>query len=346
MSHRCIGTTKLLSSVQEESTFDFSIAYPEMKGNRARVFVVTGANSGLGLEAIRQLLEAFENADGNSSRLTIYMLCRSKANAKEAMELLGLQYPNAGACLQFLKFDALDLGTVEGISIPEEQIDGLLLNAGGFGDSSNPYTKIDSTGASTIAHLNILGHVALTKHLLKQNKLGTGSRIVVAGSESAFAAPGIQMDYKAADFKRELSSDLKSPVPGMAYSWAKGIMALYWSAFASRHPEIFVVTVSPGSVATTNLYNHGGSSGILSFVGKALSACMGSNSVEAGAKHYIDALLDTDDFEPKVKSGSFLGHRVGFAKDFGDITEIRKGAIFADSLVHDRAFEAVESFLP
>lgn len=173
--------------------------------SRHRVYLVTGANSGLGLEATRQIIRLDAHAK-------IYLLCRSEQRAKRAMMELG-----NSKNLAFLPFDAHDPAStmIDNLSsISEDFIDGILLNAGGFGDDANPNEKVAAAGASSTARLNLIAHAALVKHLLSQGKIERGTRIVAAGSEGCFATPGFHFDWAKADLKAHLSGDVRFGWPG------------------------------------------------------------------------------------------------------------------------------------
>jgi hypothetical protein len=122
--------------------------------------------------------------------------------------------------------------------------------------------------------LNIIGHAALVNHLISMYKIHdtdtntnttTRTRIVAVGSEASFASPGITMDYKTASFVEHLSGTVayKDRSFGIDYGWTKGILALYWAAFARHHPELYVITVSPGAVSNTKLFTNEGVSPFL-----------------------------------------------------------------------------------
>ncbi|KAG7351887.1 hypothetical protein IV203_007935 [Nitzschia inconspicua] len=64
-------------------------------------YIVTGANSGIGLEATKQLASYLHLR--NEKSVTIYMLCRSEERDRAAMATIGT--PNI---LRFLKFDGSD----------------------------------------------------------------------------------------------------------------------------------------------------------------------------------------------------------------------------------------------
>jgi NAD(P)-dependent dehydrogenase (short-subunit alcohol dehydrogenase family) len=294
---------------------------------RPRIFLVTGANNGIGLEATRQLV-----ADENHK---VYMLCRSEQRAKAAIAQIG-----APKNVKFVEFDAYSTDAQNTANlILEDTVHGVLLNAGGFGETLEASS---GDGASKLAQLNLLAHVALVKELINQQKLREGSRILAAGSEACFTTSVPKFDWNGADFKKHLQG--KVPVGPTKYGWIKGIVALYWSAFARHHPELYVVTVSPGAVKGTDFYNQKGVPAIADFGSKVLTFFNGSHSVEDGAMRYLDSLLDIDNSK-EIPSGSFLAHRKGFAKDFGDIKEHPRGDAFGDSKLQELVWEAVEGLL-
>jgi retinol dehydrogenase-13 len=313
-----------------------------------RVFLVTGANSGIGLEATRQLL---------ASGAKVYMLCRSEERAENAILELGGGGGGGDedTTLVFCSFDAYDTSTMqESISrcISEDYIDGVLLNAGGFGDDPelNKKCSTSTTGASKIAQLNLIGHAALVQTLVSQGKLGKGTKIVASGSEACFATPGPFWEFDTANLRAHLAGEVRGTGLGAPYVWIKGIVALYWAAFARRYPDLYVVTVSPGSVTNTNFYQHGGVTWTLQRISRLFVLCMGNHNVQEGAKRYIDVLLSQDYVDDgcstsSTPSGSFLAHRIGYNKNFGDVTEHKRGAVFGDEAIQDRAWEAVEAFL-
>ncbi|CAB9521858.1 short chain dehydrogenase [Seminavis robusta] len=301
---------------------------------RRRIFFVTGANGGVGLEATRQLLQ-------DDSNCHVYMLCRSKERAEKALETLDHQ----GRAF-FLAFDATQ-DFCQDIPDTIDSIDGLLLNAGGFGDDPKltPTTRQDGNTVCPVAQLNLLGHAALVKKLLALGKLTSTSRIVASGTEGCFAPPSPNFQWETCDFSKHLAGEIA--VQGSPYGWVKGILAFYWAAFARHHPDIFVLTVSPGAVKGTGLLNHGGVTSVLRMFAHALIFFKGSNTIQVGAKHYVDALLARGDFsaDKGVASGSFFAHRKGYNQDFGDVTQHKAGKAFADQAIQDRAWEAVEAML-
>ena len=271
-------------------------------------------------------------------------------------------------------------------------IGGILLNAGGFGDGNKDRDgnnhkdnhkepaggNSNEKKACSIARLNILGHVILVNHLLS---VGTALRcdgggvdddegpaadtndttqttIVAVGSEASFASPGVRLDYRAADFVRHLEGTAPhgDRAMGMDYGWTKGILALFWAAYARRHPNgPCVLVVSPGAVAGTNLLHQGSVSPLLRGLAKLTQArCFGgSHTVREGAKRCVDALLvssggfgtDKTTGPHPAPTGSFLASRKGFTRDYGDVAILEKGKFVADAGLQDKAWDAVHEFL-
>jgi len=242
----------------------------------------------------------------DDNKVKIYLLCRSEEKAKEAMADINIGI-STNNLLEYMKFDANDDGkTIEenirrSLPPPEDGVilGGIILNAGGFGDGNNSNNDKSNDednddddddsrrchrrrDCSKVAQLNIIGHAALINHLLSMYKIDdnnnttTRTRIVAVGSEASFASPGVTMDYTTANFVEHLSGTVAymDRSFGVDYGWIKGILALYWAAFARHHPELYVVTVSPGAVSNTKLFSHGGVSPFLRGVARLSQVCL------------------------------------------------------------------------
>ncbi|MHC3439131.1 oxidoreductase [Natrialbaceae archaeon A-gly3] len=119
-----------------------------------RTIVVTGANSGIGLEAARELAR---------NGATVIMACRSVERGKEAAADIRREVPDAD-----LRVEACDLGDLESVAsfadrLGDERIDVLVNNAGTM---AIPRSET-ADGFETQFGVNHLGHFALTGQLLE-----------------------------------------------------------------------------------------------------------------------------------------------------------------------------------
>lgn len=143
---------------------------PDLLG---KVYVVTGANAGLGLETTRNLAAA--NA-------TVVMACRSPAKAQAAAAQLRKDLPQAR--LEQVQIDLADYASVrraaDEILQRFAQIHGLVNNAGLFFDTR----KFNDAGHEMTLATNHLGHFLLTNLLLERLKATPGARIVSVSSDA------------------------------------------------------------------------------------------------------------------------------------------------------------------
>jgi NAD(P)-dependent dehydrogenase (short-subunit alcohol dehydrogenase family) len=156
-----------------------------------RTIVVTGANSGIGLEAARELAR---------SGATVIMACRSVERGEQAAAEIRREIPDAD-----LRVEACDLGSLESIRaladrLDDIEIDVLINNAGTM---AIPRSETED-GFETQFGVNHLGHFALTGRLLE--------RLATDGDESArvvTVSSGMhergRIDF--ADLQRERSYD-------------------------------------------------------------------------------------------------------------------------------------------
>ncbi|WP_435551273.1 oxidoreductase [Natrinema sp. CGMCC1.2065] len=140
---------------------------PDQSG---RTIVITGANSGIGLEATRELAR---------NGATVIMACRSTERGADAADDIRGEIPGAD-----LRVEACDLGDLASVrdfaGRLEESIDVLINNAGVM---AIPRSETDD-GFETQFGVNHLGHFALTGLLLENLGLETepDSRVVTVSS--------------------------------------------------------------------------------------------------------------------------------------------------------------------
>ena len=139
-----------------------------------RVALVTGANSGLGLETSRALLE---------KGATVLMACRSQRKSEEARrDLLG----QGTAGVDLLDLDLSDLNNVERCAnVVKERygrLDLLLNNAGLMA----PPRRLSVQGFEMQFAVNHLGHMALTQRLLPLMEGREDARVVTVTSGAQY----------------------------------------------------------------------------------------------------------------------------------------------------------------
>jgi WW domain-containing oxidoreductase len=153
----------------DASSTAFSILHG--KDLSGKVALITGANSGIGLESAKSL--AFHGAE-------IIFACRNRKAANEAIEVISKERKDLK-----LKIFHVDLSSLcscrkfcEDIKLQYKHIDWLILNAGVF---ALPHTLTED-GVETIFQVCHLSHFYITKEL--SDLLNHESRVIVVSSES------------------------------------------------------------------------------------------------------------------------------------------------------------------
>ena len=143
----------------------------EIKLQNGRVFLVTGANSGLGYETTKFLLE---------KGATVIMCCRDILKGEKAKE--ELQKFNFSGKIELVKLDLSDLKTVkkfaESIKNKFNYLDVLINNAGIMA----PPKTLSSQGFEIQFAVNHLAHMYLTLELLPMLEEKNNSRVVTVTS--------------------------------------------------------------------------------------------------------------------------------------------------------------------
>ncbi len=153
---------------------------PNLNG---KVAVVSGANGGLGLASAKALA-------GKGAH--VVMAARNQAKAAAARDEILAAHPNA--LLEIVELDLGSLASVEAaakqIASAHEHIDILLLNAGVMALPEG--TTAD--GFESQLGINVLGHWALTSHLLPTVVRTPGARVVTLSSVAQHQGSAIDVD--------------------------------------------------------------------------------------------------------------------------------------------------------
>ncbi len=292
-----------------------------MKSPTQRTALVTGASSGLGLEASAQF------ADQGFGRVIITARTVEKAKTTRSQ----LETRTGKKVFETLILDNDSLATAEAAATQlgdrGGQIDVLVLNAGAA--PAKDLIRSDDGLEATIAS-TLVGHHLLTMRLLENDLLSANARIIISGSEAArgdvptfkplnvedFAAEHFDGDLEAVIHAQMFMNEPISYKPSDTYATAKVFVA-WWAAELSRllPPGMTVNAVSPGSTPETNAVRNA------PFYMRRLMVPMFklipgmSHSVADGAGRYIEAVGYDDEI-----TGKFFASRPG--KMIGPLEEI------------------------
>lgn len=275
-----------------------------------RTSLVTGASSGLGLEAATQLA-----ARGDDRVIVTARTAEKAAGARSAV--VGRTGHDAVDTL-VLDFD--DLATVRRavarLAADGRSLDTLVLNAG---MGAPPRRRHTADGLEATAAASLVGHHVLMRGVLEAGLLGDDARIVVAGSEAArgdvptFNPVDLQaLAEEAGGLDRAIEAQLygREPAPYRptdVYATVK-VLVVWWVAELARHlPEGATVhTVSPGSTPDTNAVRN--ATPLMRRVMLPLLKLLPglSHDVATGAARYLDVAAGRP-----APSGTFLASRPG-----------------------------------
>lgn len=265
-----------------------------------RSALVTGANSGLGFEAARQLAEL-----GHES---IVLACRSEDKARQAraelVEATGVDP------FSTLAVDVADVASSRKAAAELVRrgngFDSVLLNAGMVPNT----LQRTSDGLEMCFASSLIGHHIITEALLDAGLVNDGGVVVLVGSEAANDDMPKAMGMSVYDFVKGEPSDFGStPTEAMEnfaravngppfdgtrqYSSTKAFSAWWSAAMARRHPgSVRFYTVSPGANMGTNAARHATGPfklmiGFMRRFGKVLGM---DQPIAKGAGRYIDVL--------------------------------------------------------
>lgn len=162
---------------------------PDQSGRTA---IVTGANSGLGLE----IASALANSGAN-----VLMACRDMDRATEGLVQIRANVP--GANVDALRLDLASLDSIEEFAAATRNRlpDGIDLLINNAGVMMTPKRETDD-GFELQFGTNHLGHFALTAHLYPDIRPVAGSRVVTVSSVAARAG---RFDFENLDGRRGYS---------------------------------------------------------------------------------------------------------------------------------------------
>ncbi len=311
-----------------------------MAATTSKAVLITGANVGLGKEVARQLA-----VTGDFDK--IYLACRNPDSGRSAAE--DLQRLTGTSIFTVVRMDLTDLDSVRSaLSSLDGPLHSLVMNAGGTGGPTP--TALTADGITHVFGSNVLGHVVLLENLLATGAL-TNTAVLV-GSEAARGVPSMGMPQPT--FTDHSVEEFASVIDGsyfkqhkfntfLAYGQVKYLGALWMSALARQHPDLRLLTVSPGNTAGTDALRDMGpltravmNHLLLPYVLPALGR---GHRLETGAQRLVNGV--TDD---QLRSGVFYASAPG--KVTGPLVD--QSVIvtdFKDPTIQQHAYEAVHRFV-
>ncbi len=312
-----------------------------MTQNQGKTILITGANTGLGKELARQLA-----LRGDFER--IYLGCRNPEKAQRAKA--DLERVSGRTIFEVVLIDLADLASVRAAaSAIGAPLNALAMNAGGTGGPTP--ASLTQDGVTEMFAQNVLGHVVLLEELLAAGLLTDVA--VLVGSEAARGVPKLRIARPT--FTDHSSEEFASVIDGswfegakydamLAYGQVKYLGALWMGAMARMHPELRFITMSPGNTAGTEalrdqpaLVRIIGSRILLPYLAPALRI---GHKLDVGAKRLVNAVTDAS-----LQSGVFYASAAStITGPVIDQAEIVPD--FRDPEIQDRAYEAIQRFLP
>jgi NAD(P)-dependent dehydrogenase (short-subunit alcohol dehydrogenase family) len=258
---------------------------PDLKD---QVIIVTGGNAGLGLETVKQL------SSHNAAR--IYLAARSQEKAEQAIRELRAANQKPSDII-FLKLDLASLESVKDAASDflrrEQRLDILINNAGIMMTPEG----LTNDGYEIQFGTNVVGPALFTHILLplmrETAKINHETRMVMLSSAAHAMAPGDI--YKISEFRTKMSNRRTT----QRYTISKLADLHYAKALAEREPNVKIVPVHPGMVAT-NL--HHASAGLILRPFLFTAGTLFATPVEKGALSQIWAAVS-----PDAKSGQYYG---------------------------------------
>jgi len=269
--------------------------------------LVTGANSGLGLDAARQLA-ARPDTD-------LWISARSQGKADAAIDTLVAGGADRSR-VRSLIFDLVEPATIasaiDRLAATGVTLDGVVLNAGGLVSPVDGKLQTAGDGTTVMFAMNVGGHARLVQGLLDRDLLADGATVVFAGSEASRGIPSMRVVAPGLP-SGELDDAVRAVARGehvtgkadpMAeYALVKLIGTAWMQDLARRRPDLRALTVSPGMTTGTS-----GADSLpapmrvmMKYLAMPLFKLFGSaHGVEDGAARYLQGLDD-----PSLDNGAF-----------------------------------------
>jgi len=203
-----------------------------------KVVVVTGANTGIGLGVVRELLLL---------GATVVLCCRSLQKGHAAKATLP-----PGSKVEVMELDLGNLASIrtfaDNFSSKYTQLDVLVLNAGiARSFQGNQGFQLTSDGLEEMVGVNFVGHFYLTKLLLPVLRKTQGARVVANTSVAALNSYSRGIDVQS------WSSRSHNYWDWMQYGQSKLALIIFIRALQKKEPGLLCLACHPGVVNGTKL---------------------------------------------------------------------------------------------
>ncbi|MBX2885590.1 MAG: SDR family NAD(P)-dependent oxidoreductase [Granulosicoccus sp.] len=262
-----------------------------------KVYIVTGANSGVGLETTRQLVKQGGH---------VVMACRRV----EAAEEVAASFSDLKGSYEIMQCDLADLQSIRNFCSAflanHKKLDGLACNAGMVNMSGTPnYTK---DGLETTIGISFFGHFLMTELLLDVLKESAPSRFLILSSVVHAGSKKNRPDLNFDDlnYKQRKFSNFA------VYAEAKVACTLYALELADRlnGSNVSTASVHPGWARSN--FGSGGNA-VMKFAMKLMQPAIynltsWTDSSEESAQTSLHVLLSDD--APNHSGAYFSQHSV------------------------------------
>lgn len=269
-------------------------AEADIPDQTGRTVLVTGANSGLGLQTSLVLA-------GKGAR--VLLACRNRERGEQALRSVSAV---AGTSPELVSLDLADLASVRAAASRVQELTGgkldVLINNAGLMAAPQRRTK---DGFELQFGTNHLGHAALTWLLMPALRRGTGARVVTL---SSLAATGGRVDFDDPNFEHRRYN------PAVAYAQSKIANQIFALELDRRlraaGEDVISVAAHPGYTATnltSNTANAQGHPVVRAVVGGVtfLGDLLIAQGVRTGALPSLIAAT-----APEVNGGDYIGPRL------------------------------------
>lgn len=301
-----------------------------------KTVLVTGANSGLGLESAYLFAEKPEISK-------VIITSRNLEKGQNALNELKSRSTNA-------EFELLQLDTSKKTSVQKaidtlEKVDIAVFNAGGLAGPTR--NDLSDYGVTNALASNVVGHADLINQLIQKGKISESAAFV--SSEAARGVKAIGANPPTVDPSDSqavlsiMKGQEKKTIEDALFMYAnvKFFSSLYATALAQRNSNLKIVSVSPGSTTGTNA--PAGMPFPMNYIFPIVLPIMKlfglGHNLRDGAERYVDVVLDD-----KYTTGGFYAS--AYEKITGPMADQRESyPVFANEAGQKVVYEAIQSFI-